>query len=81
LNLFEQPYAIYRHDRLSLDSGIGRTALDRIDYGPGVIIQHTAPGQTSPYIRGLTGKQSLLEGQKGDTHVFLLLPPRTPRSS
>ncbi len=56
----EQPYAIYRHDRLMLDNATGRTALDRIDYGPGVIIQQTSPGQTSPYIRGLTGKQSLL---------------------
>jgi len=55
-----QPYAFYRHDRAQLDENTGRTALDRIDYGPGVIIQHTAPAQTSPYIRGLTGKQSLL---------------------
>ena len=58
LDLSDQPYAFYRHDREELDSSTGRTALDRIDYGPGVIIQHTAPGQTSPYIRGLTGKQS-----------------------
>lgn len=57
---FLQPYAIYRHDRDELDNAVGRTALDRIDFGPGVIIQHTSPGQTSPYIRGLTGKQSLL---------------------
>ncbi len=56
----EQPYALYQHDRLMLDNSTGRTALDRIDYGPGVIIQQTSPGQTSPYIRGLTGKQSLL---------------------
>ncbi len=56
----ELPYAYYRHDRADLDQGVGRTALDRIDYGPGVLIQHTAPNQTSPYIRGLTGKQSLL---------------------
>lgn len=60
LDLFDLPYAFYRHDREELETGVGRTALDRIDYGPGVIIQHTAPGQTSPYIRGLTGKQSLL---------------------
>jgi outer membrane receptor protein involved in Fe transport len=60
LSPFQQPYALYRHDRDEMDAGVGVTALDRIDYGPGVIIQHTAPGQTSPYIRGLTGKQSLL---------------------
>ncbi len=57
---FDQPYAFYRHDRLALDQAIGRTALDRINYGPGVFIQHTAPNQTSPFIRGLTGEQTLL---------------------
>ena len=60
LDPFDQPYAYYPHDREELDQAVGRTALDRIDHGPGVIIQRTAPGQTSPYIRGLTGKQSLL---------------------
>ncbi len=60
LNLFEQPYAIFRHDREKLNNNVGRTVLERMDYGPGVIMQHTAPGQTSPYIRGLTGRQSLL---------------------
>jgi outer membrane receptor protein involved in Fe transport len=56
----ELPYAFYQHDLEKLNQAIGRTALDRIDYGPGIIIQHTSPGQTSPFIRGLTGKQSLL---------------------
>lgn len=60
LDAAELPYAFYRHDRQVLNQALGRTALDRIDYGPGIIIQHTAPNQTSPYIRGLTGKQSLL---------------------
>lgn len=55
-----QPYAFYRHDKETMDSNTGRTALDRINYGPGVFIQHTAPSQTSPFIRGLTGKQTLL---------------------
>jgi outer membrane receptor protein involved in Fe transport len=60
LSLFELPYAVFRHNRDALNNEVGRTALDRIDYGPGVIMQQTAPGQTSPYIRGLTGRQSLL---------------------
>lgn len=60
LDAAEVPYAFYRHDRQDLNQSVGRTALDRIDYGPGVFIQQTAPNQTSPYIRGLTGKQSLL---------------------
>ena len=60
LTPFEQPYAFYRQDLEALDNGVGRTALDRADFGPGVIMQRTGPGQVSPYIRGLTGKQSLL---------------------
>ncbi len=60
LDPFEQPYALFRHDRTTLDQGVGRTALDRIDGSPGVLIQHTGPGQASPYVRGLTGRQSLL---------------------
>ena len=56
----EQPYAFYRYGREVLDISVGRTALDRINYGPGIFIQHTAPSQTSPFIRGLTGEQSLL---------------------
>ncbi len=60
LDPFSQPYAFYHHDQEALNAGTGRTALDRIDFGPGVILQHTSPGQASPYIRGLTGKQSLL---------------------
>lgn len=57
---FEQPYAFYRTDARLLDEGVGRTVLDRFNYGPGVFIQRTAPNQASPYIRGLTGEQTLL---------------------
>lgn len=56
----EQPYAFYRHSKADLDQRIGRTALDRINYGPGVFVQRTAPNQASPYIRGLTGERTLL---------------------
>lgn len=57
---FEQPYAFYRTTDAELDTRIGRTALDRLNYGPGVFVQRTAPNQASPFIRGLTGEQSLL---------------------
>lgn len=56
----QQPYAIYRTTNEDLNFGIGRTALDRMNYGPGVLIQRTAPAQASPFIRGLTGEQTLL---------------------
>ncbi|TVR13900.1 MAG: TonB-dependent receptor [Planctomycetota bacterium] len=56
----QQPYAFYRHQRSDLDMAIGRSLLDRINYGPGVFVQSTAPNQSSPYVRGLTGEQTLL---------------------
>lgn len=55
-----QPYAFYRSRTEDLDLRIGRTALDRLNYGPGILVQRTAPNQASPFIRGLTGEQTLL---------------------
>ena len=57
---FNQPYAFYRVTVEDLNKQVGRTALDRMNYGPGVFIQRTAPNQASPFVRGLTGEQSLL---------------------
>ncbi|WP_158279907.1 TonB-dependent receptor [Coraliomargarita sinensis] len=57
---FEQPYAFYRLETDNLDQRVGRTALDRMNYAPGVFVQRTAPNQASPFIRGLTGEQALL---------------------
>lgn len=56
----QQPYAFYRQDRTALDLESARSLTDRLQYSPGVIIQHTAPNQASPFIRGLTGEQTLL---------------------
>ncbi len=56
----EQPYALYRISDTELAQRMGRTALDRMNYGPGIFIQRTAPNQASPFIRGLTGEQTLL---------------------
>lgn len=56
----EQPYAFYRIEMDNLDQQVGRTALDRLNYAPGVFVQRTAPNQASPFIRGLTGEQALL---------------------
>lgn len=56
----DQPYAFYRHDRRELDHQTGRTAVEALNNTPGVFVQKTAGNQSSPYIRGLTGEQSLL---------------------
>ena len=41
----EQPYAFYRTTGEELEMRVGRTALDRFNYGPGVFVQRTAPNQ------------------------------------
>jgi hemoglobin/transferrin/lactoferrin receptor protein len=56
----DQPYALYRTTAAQMETRAGRTALDRFNYGPGVFVQRTAPNQASPFIRGLTGEQTLL---------------------
>jgi hemoglobin/transferrin/lactoferrin receptor protein len=56
----DQPYAFYRHQRTELDQAKGRTAVEALNNTPGVFVQKTAGNQSSPYIRGLTGEQTLL---------------------
>ena len=58
--VFTQPYAIYRITREDLDASGGRTLSDSFSHSPGVFTQHTAPNQASPFVRGLTGEQTLL---------------------
>jgi len=57
---FNQPYAFHRYDDATLERRHGRTLSDKLSYTPGVILQNTAPNQASPFIRGLTGEQTLL---------------------
>ena len=56
----DQPYAFYQHGRSELDHQTGRTAVEALNNTPGVFVQKTAGNQSSPYIRGLTGEQTLL---------------------
>lgn len=60
VDAFEQPYALYQVEREQIDEIHARTLIDAIDRTPGIIIQRTAGNQASPYIRGLTGQQTLL---------------------
>jgi outer membrane receptor protein involved in Fe transport len=76
----DQPYAFYR---VEMDNPqVGRTALDRMNYAPGVFMQRTAPNQASPFIRGLTGEQTLLlfDGIRL-SHAFMRSGPNQYASS
>lgn len=57
---FAQPYALHELEREMIDENHARTLIDAADRMPGIYIQRTAGNQASPYIRGLTGQQTLL---------------------
>lgn len=59
-NIVDQPYAIYRMDAEEADFRNTRTLVDALHAAPGIAVQRTAPNQASPFIRGLTGEQTLL---------------------
>lgn len=57
---FEVPQAVSSMDREQIVEGNYRTTPESLDHLPGVMVQKTAHGQGSPFIRGLTGKQVLV---------------------
>ncbi len=46
--------------RRDLEERLPRSAPDALRFEPGVYVQQTAHGQGSPYVRGLTGQQTIL---------------------
>lgn len=52
--------ATTRTTRSQLDERQARSAPEALRYTPGVYVQQTAHGQASPYIRGQTGRRTLL---------------------
>ncbi len=47
-------------ERRDLDERLVQSAPDALRYEPGVYIQQTAHGQASPFVRGLTGQQTVM---------------------
>jgi TonB-dependent heme/hemoglobin receptor len=58
--VFEVPQAVTRMDREEIEEGIYRSTPEALMQQPGVMVQKTAHGQGSPFIRGLTGKHVLI---------------------
>lgn len=52
--------------------GLGRTTAESLELLPGVHVQKTGPGQSSPFIRGLTGFHTLIlvDGIRLNNSVF-----------
>jgi len=56
----ESPYTITYLDSDDLAETFRRTLPEALQYTPGVLVQKTAYGHGSPFIRGFTGRQNLL---------------------
>lgn len=60
LSADEVPYSLSVLDSDYLSENTRRTLPDALQYTPGVLVQKTAHGHGSPFIRGFTGRQNLL---------------------
>jgi hemoglobin/transferrin/lactoferrin receptor protein len=59
-NTSDLPYTVNQLDSDFIEQNHRRTLPDTLQYTPGVLVQRTAYGHGSPFIRGFTGRQNLL---------------------
>jgi hemoglobin/transferrin/lactoferrin receptor protein len=59
-SLSQTPYSAASLDAAFIRDNTLRTLPEALQYTPGVLVQKTAHGQGSPFIRGFTGRQNLL---------------------
>ncbi|QJE96776.1 TonB-dependent receptor [Luteolibacter luteus] len=53
-------YTVEEIDKTYIEQNKRRTLPDALQFTPGVLVQKTAYGHGSPYVRGFTGRQNLL---------------------
>lgn len=56
----DTPYTVEEIDKTFIEQNKRRTLPDALQFTPGVLVQKTAYGHGSPYVRGFTGRQNLL---------------------
>lgn len=56
----DTPYTVEEIDQVYIEQNKRRTLPDALQFTPGVLVQKTAYGHGSPYVRGFTGRQNLL---------------------
>lgn len=54
------PYTVEEIDAKYIEENKRRTLPEALQFTPGVLVQKTANGHGSPYVRGFTGRQNLL---------------------
>ncbi len=59
-SLSSVPYTLERLDADFIEDNTRRTLPEALEFTPGVLVQATAYGHGSPFIRGFTGRQNLL---------------------
>ncbi|MCA8950029.1 MAG: TonB-dependent receptor [Planctomycetes bacterium] len=66
------PYAVDTLDQRTMIENGSRTLPEALHYTPGIMVQKTAHGHGSPYIRGFTGRQNLImiDGIRFNNSIF-----------
>ncbi len=83
----DQPFTIYQVSGDTYQREAGAKAVDALAVTPAVFVQRTAGNQASPFLRGLTGEQTLLlfdgvrmnhaMNRSGPNQYSALLPPNS----